>query len=408
MRLVSFILLTALFISCSAGQDTDQNENLNLQDIAYQWAVIDLLFNGILRDASSEKIFTALADNELLFKASNVFCISIQKFQKSDLYRAYRAIPFSPQIRRSLYNYHPKDIEEVVIISELAVNFRDFIASGEMEKAKAASIEISNCLIRLLIIDSEVQRYIGSSYFNLLIVFVFFIAVIVLLIIFMYKSLINTIKREKEAVIFSHAYMLAQDEERARISRELHDTVIQDMRCVLLEPEKALLKMTELMKKTRDICNNLIPPDFRFSELPDALRQLCLDFGKRTGIDCRAEIDANIKLEFLSMEKRLQIYRIAKEALTNIEKHAEAKEVIVTMRQSNKIIYIGIDDDGKGFISPLDDSGSIITSPMQSGISISHIGIISMKERAAILGGRLKIVTAIDEGALVCLEIPAG
>ena len=196
--------------------------------------------------------------------------------------------------------------------------------------------------------------------------------------------------------------MLAQDEERARISRELHDTVIQDMRCVLLEQEKAAPKMTELMKKTRDICNSLIPPDFRFSELPDAIRKLCHDFNERTEIDCRAEIDAHINLDFLSMEKRLQIYRIVQEALTNIEKHAEAKETIVTMRAGQDgVIYIGIGDDGKGFISPLDDSGQIITS-----MNKSNIGIISMKERAAILGGRLKIVSEEGEGALVCLEIP--
>ena len=73
---------------------------------------------------------------------------------------------------------------------------------------------------------------------------------------------------------------------------------------MLLEPEKAELKMTELMKRIRDICNALIPPDFRFSELPDALCQLCLDFGKKTGIDCRAEIDTNIKLDFLSYGKK--------------------------------------------------------------------------------------------------------
>ena len=103
------------------------------------------------------------------------------------------------------------------------------------------------------------------------------------------------------------------------------------------------------------------------------------------------------------MEKRLQLYRIVQEALTNIEKHAEAKEAIVTMRQADGIVYTGISDDGKGFIPPLDASGQIKT-----GIDKTHIGIISMKERAAILGGRLKIVSEEGEGALVCLEIPAG
>ena len=158
--------------------------------------------------------------------------------------------------------------------------------------------------------------------------------------------------------------------------------------------------MADLIRTTRDICNGLIPPDFRFSELPDALRQLCIDFGKKTGIDCRAEIDGNIKLDSLTMEKRLQVFRIVQEALVNIEKHAQAKEAIVTMRSGqNGVVYIGIGDDGKGFKSPLTRNGQII-----SGIDKSHIGIISMKERAAILGGSLKIESEPGEGALVCLE----
>ena len=237
-----------------------------------------------------------------------------------------------------------------------------------------------------------------------------------MLIWFLHQSLTGSLKREADTTIFSHAYMLAQDEERGRISRELHDTIIQDMRYLLLETEKigytdeknereklsdkTVPMMADLIRKTRDMCNDLIPPDFRFSELPDALRQLCLDFGEKTGIDCRAEIDGNIKLDFLTMEKRLQIYRIVQEALANIEKHAGAKEAIVTMR-ANDAIYIGISDDGKGLNSPLDKNGQIKTR-----IDKSHIGIISMKERAAILGGRLTIESEIGEGALVCLEIP--
>ena len=223
-------------------------------------------------------------------------------------------------------------------------------------------------------------------------------------------------------MMFSHAYMLAQDEERGRISRELHDTIIQDMRYLLLETEKmgttdkknereklsskTVPMMADIIRKTRDICTDLIPPDFRFSALPDALRQMCHVFGEKTGIDCRAEIDEGVNLDFLPMEKRLQVYRIVQEALANIEKHSGAKEAIVTMRRGNNgsspgdgAVFVGINDDGIGFSSPLDNKGKII-----SGIDTSHIGIISMKERAAILGGSLTINTAPGEGALVCLE----
>ena len=395
MRLVLCVLLAALSLSCTAEQSSSghSNEVLSIQDIVNQWAIIDRLL------AAAENTPDQIEASPLLKETSDSFYLSLMKFQVSDLYRIYRSIPFSPQIRRSFILYPPRDIQEVTVITDLALVFRDSVASGDMEKARAASAEISRYLIRLLVIDGEAQRYIGSSYFHLLIALIFFIVIIAILIRFLHQSLTRSLKRETDTIIFSHSYMLAQDEERGRISRELHDTIIQDMRYLLLETDNPM--MADLIRKTRNICNNLIPPDFRFSELPDALKQLCLDFGGKTGIDCRAETDGNIKLEFLTMEKKLQVYRIVQEAFTNIEKHAEAKEAIVTMRSDNGIIYIGIGDDGKGFKSPIDVSGQII-----AGIEKSHIGIISMKERTAILGGRLKIESEFGEGTLVCLEIP--
>jgi signal transduction histidine kinase len=411
MRLIICLLFAAFFLSCADKDALEKSPNI--QDIVYHWEDIDRLF--------SERFLTENTDTDLtetLVSAINIFYLSIQKFQESDLYHTYRAIPFSPHTQRSFSVYPVTDIQEVEIVLDLVSIFRDSIILGDMEKARAVSIEISRNLIRLLIIDVDAQRYIGSSYFYLLIALVVFILMIALLIWSLYQSLARSLKREAEGTIFSHTYMLAQDEERARVSRELHDTIIQDMRCLLLETEKivnadekdereklsgkTLPLMANLIRKTRDICNGLIPPDFRFSELPDALRQLCFDFGEKTGIDCRAEIDGDIKLDFLTMEKKLQVFRIVQEALVNIEKHSEAKEVIITMRyggEHNDIIFTSIGDDGKGFISPLDKNGQII-----GNIDKSHIGIICMKERAAILGGVLRIESEIGEGALVCLE----
>jgi signal transduction histidine kinase len=401
MRLVSCVLLTALFLYCA-----NQNKSPSIQVIVDQWTGIDRHFNAHTSDADL---------TESLTEAVDTFYLSLQQFQKSELYRTYRAIPYSPHTELSFGLHFSADIQEVRLVSDLALIFRDSIVSGDMEKAGAVSVEISCNLIRLLVIEGDTQRYIGSSYFHLLVTLIVFIMLIALLILFLYQLLTRSLKREAEGTFFSHAYMIAQDEERSRISRELHDTIIQDMRCLLLETEKigntdeknereklsgkTVPMMSELIRKARDMCNSLIPPDFRFSELPDALRQLCINFGAKTGIDCRAEIDGDIKLEFLTMEKRLQVYRIVQEALANIEKHAQAKEAIVTMRSGhNSLVCVGIGDDGKGFTSPLDENGQII-----SGTDKSHIGIISMKERAAILGGSLRIRSEPGEGALVCL-----
>jgi signal transduction histidine kinase len=402
MRLISCVLLAALFLSC-----TNQDKSPTLQDIIDQWTGIDRHFTAYTSDADLSESLTEAVDS---------FYLSLQQFQKSELYRIYRAIPYSPQTERSFSLHFSTDIQEVRLASDLALIFHDSVVSGDMEKASVVSAEISRGLIRLLVIDGDTQRYIGSSYFNLLIALIFFIVIIALFILFLRQSLSRSLKREAEGTFFSHACMIAQDEERSKISRELHDTIIQDMRYLMLETEKigntdeknereklsgkTVPMMADLIRKTRDMCNGLIPPDFRFSELPDALRQLCLDFGEKTGIDCRAEIEGDIKLEFLTMEKRLQVFRIVQEALANIEKHVQAKEAIVTMRSGqNGAVFVGIGDDGKGFISPLDKNGQIINR-----IDKSHIGIISMKERAAILGGSLKIESEPGEGALVCLE----
>ena len=391
------VFASVILLSCSDYDD------LNIQSLVNQWADITAFSANVAYGAD-------------LILYIDAFSLSLKQFEESDLLRTYGTIPFSLN-ERSFGPFIPITIQEVTVISDLVSVFRSSIVSGDTERAQGVSAEISNLLIGLLIIDGEAQRYISSSYLQLFITLIIFILIISLLILFLNRSLSRSLKRETQGTTFSHAYMLAQDEERARISRELHDTIIQDMRYLLLETEKightegknerenlsgkAVSMMADLIRKARDICNGLIPPDFRFSVLPDALRQLCLDFSEKTGIDCRAEIEAELALDFLTMEKRLQVFRIVQEALSNIEKHAGAKEAIVTMRAGqNGVVFIGISDDGKGFRSPLDDNGQII-----SGIDKSHIGIIIMKERAAILGGVLKIITEPGEGALVCLEI---
>ena len=183
MKLISCLLLTALFVSC-AGRD----ESHGIQNIVNQWTNIEMLFTlNAPEPPDTDSIKT-------IIEASEFFYQSFQEFQTSDLYRIYRAISFLPQTERTFNNYSLRDIEEVGIVLELALVFRDSIVSGDVEKARAVSPEISRCLIRLLIIDGEAQRHISSSYFNLLIALLFFIAIIALLICFLHQSLTRSIK----------------------------------------------------------------------------------------------------------------------------------------------------------------------------------------------------------------------
>jgi signal transduction histidine kinase len=227
MKFVLYALTAALFLSCAS------HNNPALQDLISKWTRIDNLLFLEEKSFPSESSFPL---ESLLLSETDDFIQSLLSFKDSDLYRIYRSIPFLPEVKSIFFTYSVKDLHEVEIILDLALNFRDSIALGDMEKARDVSGEINKGLIDLLLIDGEAQRYINASYLNLLIALVFFIIIIMLFIIFLHRSLIRSFKRETEGTEFSHAYMLAQDEERARISRELHDTVIQDMRCVLLEP----------------------------------------------------------------------------------------------------------------------------------------------------------------------------
>ena len=261
----------------------------------------------------------------------------------------------------------------------------------------------------------EAGHYAAGAYFTLIFVLVFFIAFTFILIYYLSRELNRSLRREKEGSEFSRAVLLAQEDERARLSRELHDTIAQDLRYLSLEmnkiakteetPEREKLCLdasalhSDLIRKVRDICDYLVPPDFRFQGLPDAFRCLCLDFGKRTGIDCRFDINENEKLAALDEEKQLQIFRIVQEALTNVEKHAAASEAIVLLRcDPNGSISIGISDDGKGFNPP------VKYSRYCKG---EHLGIRGMMERAALLGGKLEIKSEPGEGTLVRFQLLA-
>jgi len=396
------VLLAVFFLSC-AGQA--EGPRAGVPSIIGHWDDIETAF--------------ASGAGAALVGELDAFLLSLAEFQESGLSRAYRAIPFLRQGRRNLGPQPFSDIREAGLALDSARAFRAYLVSGEQEKARAAAAETSRNLTRLLLISADKQRNIATSYFHLFVTLIGFIAIIAFPFIwFLHRSLGKSLAREAEGTFFSHTYMLAQDAERSRISRDLHDAVIQDIRHLMLEAEKIgeageksereklndrlVGIMAGLMRKTRDICKGLIPPDFRHRELPDALRQLCLDFGEETGIDCRAEIDGDLGLDPLPLEKRLQVFRIVQEALTNIAKHAGAREAVVTMRSGRGgTVYVGIDDNGRGFVSPLDGKGRI-----KAAIDESHLGIVSMRERAAILGGSLKIETAPGEGALVFLEIP--
>ena len=202
----------------------------------------------------------------------------------------------------------------------------------------------------------------------------------------------------------------AQEDERLRISRELHDEAGQALTSLKisldllrsgLPPEQEHLRVRladvagladETMETLRTLAHDLRPPGLDAFGLNVALEGLCYDFSARTALPVRYH---GLEMPELPTAVALSMYRLVQEALTNIAKHAEATQVEVHVTRSDGQLELSVVDDGKGFISETD-------TPRQRG----GIGLVSMRERAELLGGALDIETSPGQGTRLVARIP--
>jgi signal transduction histidine kinase len=199
----------------------------------------------------------------------------------------------------------------------------------------------------------------------------------------------------------------ARESERERLSRELHDGVLQDL-CAVARDLKALeaqsedraqfvalvAQSNESVQTLRAICHDLRPP--LLSNNPTlALKALV----ERLDAQSPAPIHIDIAAEGLcvSEETALAIYRIAQEAMHNAIQHADASEVAVRLTQYPDKLRMTITDDGCGIPDGTDQ---------RHFVAEGHFGLAGMRERAAMIGGILDVQSAPDYGTAVILEVP--
>jgi signal transduction histidine kinase len=367
-----------------------------------------------------------LPDSAAFTKELEDFSNAVLAFGDSPIYRVYRYMLFSPPEGSAASSGSPGEVPEIPAIQELSLAFREAALTGDQTQALVLMLDIHESLIRWQRLDLEVEKFVGASYFSLFLVFMFFIVTAALPLWFLHRALERSLNREQAGSVFSRALVLAQERERSRIAGELHDTVAQDLHYLALQvgkigrtaaaAERADLcrevtaAQEKLMGQIRNICNGLVPPDFRFQGLPNALMRLCYDFGNRTGIDCRIDMAENLCLEPMNEEMQLQMFRIVQEALSNVEKHAGAMETVVTLRNSGgpgkgRCVFISVSDDGRGFRRTPALPQSVRLEAPPEGMA-GHFGIRSMFERCAILNGALVIESEAGEGTIVYLEAP--
>jgi signal transduction histidine kinase len=409
----AMIFFSGLLGACAhAGQSP--RSGIAVQEIMMLWTAIE---RSYLIGVETSSPFT-------LTREVDDFSELVQALPGSQMRRIYRYIPLSnPKIPAPP---SPREVEEV--LPELIQAFKESVLRDDRERTLALMMDIHESLVYWQWLDLEVEKFAGASYFSLFLIFTFFIAAAALPLWFLHRALERSLSREQAGSVFSRALVLAQEQERSRIAGELHDTVAQDLRYLTLRVGKisrtagaaereslcreVAAAQESLMSRVREICDGLVPPDFRFQGLPDALRRLCYDFGGRTGIDCRIDVAENLRLT-MDEEMQLQTFRIVQEALTNVEKHAGATETVVTLRNSGpggkgRGIFISVSDDGQGFLwkpgfQP--HTGPLKLKAPPEGMD-GHFGIRSMFERCAILKGVLVIESEAGEGTIVCLEVP--
>jgi len=205
----------------------------------------------------------------------------------------------------------------------------------------------------------------------------------------------------------------AQENERARIARDLHDNVAQCLSVAkiagetLLDdvpspPPAAAARQAEFsallaraIGSVREISYDLRPPDLEYLGLSQALERLCEDFARITGLAVAFE-DAGLDGLTVDPNVAINLYRVVQEALANVRRHAEARQVSVRLVESYPKLIVRIKDDGRGFDA---------TDRMAHLGRERHMGLASMRERVELLGGRLRVVSQPGQGCLVVAEV---
>jgi PAS domain S-box-containing protein len=228
------------------------------------------------------------------------------------------------------------------------------------------------------------------------------------------RDITDQVQTKKHIHYLTQQLMKAQETERQRIARELHDNVAQELsllkigcetlfdgrRSVPVEIGQKIARISKIFQKTitavRDMAYNIHPPILDELGFIPAVDQYCEEFSEKNKIDINfsaAGVDA-LNLDF---DTKINLYRIIQEALNNIHKHANAHRATIRLVATWPNLILRIKDNGDGF----DEKRR-----MKAAIIEKRMGIRSMKERASLLGGKMKIQSRTAQGTKIVIKIP--
>ena len=227
-----------------------------------------------------------------------------------------------------------------------------------------------------------------------------------------YRRRVSMLKRATAArEAFSRQLIESQEIERKRIAAELHDSLQQSLsiissRATLAlakrqDPERAFEQVDEIaatasdaLRDVREIAYRLRPVELDRLGLTKALLAMAKKVSASTGISISAEIDEIDDL--FSAESQINLYRIIQESINNIVKHSAASEAMVEIRRSDLSVVVTIRDNGRGFE---------VAASAADDVRPAGFGLMSISERARILGARQVIQSAPGHGTTVNIQI---
>jgi two-component system sensor histidine kinase DegS len=204
----------------------------------------------------------------------------------------------------------------------------------------------------------------------------------------------------------------AHEEERARIARELHDSVAQsllkiiyaagfaldflkeDPRLAVDEIEEVQQRAKQCLRELREIMANLRPTSLDILGLRETLTRYAEQFEEEYAISTTVDLKG---LESIPTSVELAIFRILQEELTNVRKHSRAESVKIRTEAHQGDLILIVEDDGIGF------DPQALAAEQESG---EHLGLLAMRERVELLGGELAIRSLPGMGTRITVRIP--
>gem|GEM_PF-6509306 len=263
---------------------------------------------------------------------------------------------------------------------------------------------VNSCMLLMTLLSLHASDESSILFFKLAYIIAFAFIIVCIMLFIAVRGM------QKSKVLNEHLIQATRDTiagmeaERSRIAREIHDTVLQDLKSYALNaasiaesgPSAIEASVQHSMNSLRSICMRLVPPDFEKQGLIETVDAMCSAIQNTYKKTCRFAWKADTADITLRTDVQLSVYRIIQEAVHNAVYHAESEEITVVLTVlpgtgRKKQFCCFVTDDGKGFDIHTVHEG---------------LGLRNMKERAQLIGAELAIDSSAETGTQVKLTVP--